>query len=218
MTDVYTTELTRAIRSELFQLTGQYPTIAINNLDRSKLDANRDIDEAAFGVAEAEAAWYEFHQCIDTAKAAMGQDKGLFFDIHGHGHEMVWAELGYLVSASELNSGDPIDPATTSIRHLASVANTDFENLLRGPDSFGAYLEEEGYAAVPSPTNPGPGSNSYFSGGYNTERHGSNNGGLIDGIQIESARAPREEIPSYAPAIARAIVRYMTQYNIPTQA
>ena len=219
-TDLYTMELTNKIREELFALTGEYPTVVINLLDRSKLDANRDIDEATFGDPTAEEAWYEFHACIDNAKNAMiaAGERGLFFDIHGHGHSIDWAELGYLLSGSELDSGNSIDPATTSIRYLASIAGIPFEELLRGSESFGAYFEDEGYLAVPSPLNPGPDGNSYFSGGYNTERHGSLNGGIIDAIQIESARVHREDWNgNYGPAMARIMYRYLNRYGYPTR-
>ena len=45
------------------------------------------------------AACYLFHRCINESKVAIEADEeagrtGLFLDIHGHGHENVWAELG----------------------------------------------------------------------------------------------------------------------------
>ena len=43
-----------------------------------------------------EQAWEEFHEFINQAEIAIG-GKGLFLDIHGHGHPVNWAELGYLI-------------------------------------------------------------------------------------------------------------------------
>ena len=43
---------------------------------------------------------------------------GLFFDIHGHGHPNVWAELGYLISGANLDN-DILQPESSSIYHLS---------------------------------------------------------------------------------------------------
>ena len=50
--------------------------------------------------------------------------------------------------------------------HLSTVTNSSFEALLRGVDSFGNFLEEAGFESVPSPTNPGPDGDAYFSGQF----------------------------------------------------
>ena len=73
--------------------------MVINNLYRGKMDANRERDEAAFGDDTAEEIYDEYHGCICQAKAAIEadsnvQNRGLFVDIHGHGHPNNWAELG----------------------------------------------------------------------------------------------------------------------------
>ena len=75
---------------------GQYPHLIINNLRRNKMDANRNKPEATFGESIPEQAWEEFHEFINQAEIAIG-GKGLFLDIHGHGHPVNWAELGYLI-------------------------------------------------------------------------------------------------------------------------
>ena len=82
-------------------MTSKRPHLVINHLHRKKLDANRDIGEAALGNAIAEEAFNEFHQCINEAKETIKADDcvdgtGLFLDIHGHGHPNNWAELGKL--------------------------------------------------------------------------------------------------------------------------
>ena len=55
--DVYTKELTLAIRDEIYNLYGEYPHVIINELHRSKLDANRKIGQAALGIPSMEEAW-----------------------------------------------------------------------------------------------------------------------------------------------------------------
>lgn len=115
-----------------------------------------------------------------------------------------------------LDSQQPVDSKNTSIRSLArDVPHEPFDELLRGNGSFGAFLEAEGYAAVPSPLNRGPGEgNIYFNGGYNTRRHGSLTGGSIDAIQIESANNPRQpqHRSDYVRALACAIKTYICVY------
>jgi len=183
--DLNTAELTRELRLALCQKFGACPSAIINLLHRIKLDANRPVDEAAFGVPLATEAYDEFQRYVSTERQNI-RGRGLFIDIHGHGHTIQAAELGYLLSSATLNSPAAPNPNTSSIRSIANYVGGDFNVILRGSRSFGAFLQAEGFASVPSPTTPGPGSNPYFTGGYNTQIHGSVSGGMIDGIQIES--------------------------------
>ncbi len=84
-----TQEVARAFGQTLFDRTGRRPHIVINRLHRIKLDANREIGEAAQGNATAETAWREFHEFIEAAKDAVFDDfgRGLYIDLHGHGHD-----------------------------------------------------------------------------------------------------------------------------------
>ena len=79
---------------------------------------------------------------------------------------------------------DDFRPAATSIRSLAARSGVAFDELLRGSVSLGALLADVGFPAVPSPDIPGPEGRAYYSGGYNTRRHGSINGGEIDAVQV----------------------------------
>jgi len=130
------------------------------------------------------------------------------------------AELGYLLNGTVFDSRGRLTNASgSSIRGLAErFPNVDFDDLIRGNSSFGAFVEMYGYPAVPSPANRGPGKgNLYFRGGYLTRRHGSEDGGFFDAIQIESAVSHRESqnIESYALALARAIRSYVCHYYQP---
>ena len=92
------------------------------------------------------------------------------------------------------------------------------QELLTGaaPVSFGGLLESEGYLSVPSPTNPGPNGELYFSGGYITQQYGSRDGGIVDAIQIESPM-PFLEAPgrtSYVRAIVNAIKQYFSRHHV----
>ena len=55
--DISTKELTLSLRENLHKIFNEYPFTVINELHRRKLDPNREIGQAAFGVKEAEDAW-----------------------------------------------------------------------------------------------------------------------------------------------------------------
>ena len=58
------------------------PHVVRCHLHRSKVDANRDLGEAAFGNADAGLAWKEYHDFIDKAKRSI-TGRVLYVDIHG---------------------------------------------------------------------------------------------------------------------------------------
>lgn len=193
--DSYTINLAREIRDAINLITGCYPHIIINNLKRIKLDANRDLPEAACGNQYAETAWNEFQNFIDSAivNVTKKSGKGLYIDLHGHGHTIQRLELGYLLTATQLSYSDATLNSTTyknysSIRNLiySNVTNLTHSELLHGSFSLGSLFAAEGFSCVPSTDDTYPLTGQpYFNGGYNTLRHGSKTAGIIDGIQIE---------------------------------
>jgi Secretion system C-terminal sorting domain len=194
--DGNTQELAREIATAFFKQTGCYPHIIINRLHRIKLDANREIVEAALGNPQSEQAWLAFHSYIDSAKTQITKQfgTGLYIDLHGHGHTIQRLELGYLLTDSELQKTDnQINTNTyinySSIKNLAvkNLKNATLAQLLRGEKAIGTLLQQRGFPSVPSKQDPFPQTNDdYFSGGYNTNRHGSRLGGKIEGLQIET--------------------------------
>ncbi len=70
--DIYTIEIGKAIREHIFELTGLYPYIIISHLHRSKLDPNRNIQEAASGHKQAEIAWTEFDRSEIARQVSQG--------------------------------------------------------------------------------------------------------------------------------------------------
>ena len=215
--DVFTEEL----YAELCTIAGKCPTAVISRLHRSIMDSNRDKDESTFGIPQLEAVWEQFHAIIDEAKETMPEG-GLYLDLQGHGHSNQWAEMGCLISGEELDSKDKVlDPRDSSIRSLGEKET--FEHVLRGEKSLGGMLEENGYQAVPSPGNPGPSGEKYYygAGSYNVKRHGSRDGGNVDGIQVMMARIYRtsdEDRPGYISALAKAVVRFVWEHYPPPPA
>jgi N-formylglutamate amidohydrolase len=204
--DARTQETGREIAARFRDAYGLQPHLVINHLHRKKLDANREIIEAAQGDRTAERAWRDFHGFIDTARKVVVSryGRGLLIDVHGHGHPRNWIELGYLLTAANLNQSDSkLNAATfrdkSSVRTLATSNRTaTFSALIRGASSLGGLLQARGLTAVPSPGNPGPGSNAFFSGGYDTRRWGSQTGGTVDAIQIELPSSMRRDLAGRA--------------------
>jgi hypothetical protein len=219
--DSRTQEWARYLTDEIFLLTGRRPYAVINLLARVKLDANRDLQEASDGDANSAEAWSTYHAALDQASADVSAryGAGLVLDLHGHGHSVPRFELGYLLSASTLRLPDSdLDgrSAGSSVLNLARGAGA-FSALIRGPDSFGELLQTQGVAATPSLTDPAPGSGeAFFSGGYITRRHGSLNGGTVDGIQLEAfypeARDSDSNVAQLAKRVAQAVVSYMERW------
>ncbi len=200
VTDDNTYELTKVIMDTMKVRFGGMPHVILCRLKRTKLDANRDSIEAAQGNRFALRAWQEYHHYINTAKNKIEADhySGLFFDMHGHGVNpdgfydlRTW--LGYLVPGDILDQSDNTlntveNARKTSIRALVDTSRFDFIQVLRGKNSFGAILDSLNYKSIPSVNDPGPQGSRYFSGGYNTAKHGSRSSGMISAIQIEAPK------------------------------
>ncbi len=194
VTDANTAAVAHAAREAMFSLTGRYPHVVISKLKRTKLDPNREIVEAAQGNVWAEQAWNEYHGFIEEARDSIAAQhgKGMYVDLHGHGHPILRLELDYQVSGSNLRRTDAeLDAGgfaqSSSIRSLAEMSSLTFSELIRGPKSLGTLFEMAGISAVPSSAQPDPGiGNPFFWGSYSPRRHGSMNGGTIDGLMIEA--------------------------------
>ncbi len=225
--DNYTQELAREMQAAFFEATGFYPHVVINLLHRQKFDANRDIDTAADGNATVEQSWYAYHEFLKIAKNTIEEqhDRGLFLDVHGHGHEIQRLELGYAISKNELQLTDsdlntPTYVSESTIQTLVgdNIQSLTHAELLRGVQSFGAMTDNGGYPAVPSFSTPFPlDEETYFSGGYNCKRHGSLYGGAIDGIQIEchsSVRFDEQTRQAFAIELAKVSMDFLNAHYI----
>jgi N-formylglutamate amidohydrolase len=211
--DANTDQLAEEIGDAFARAQGHRPHVIITRLHRRKLDANREIGEAAQGNPHAQIAWKEFHGFIEAARASFSQ--GLVVDLHGHGHPVARLELGYLLTGAELARTDQelngLLPQT-SVRGLAERRMMTLTTLLRGPQSLGAFFEQQGFASVPGPSIRDPGTEPFFSGGYNTQRHGSRTGGTIDAVQIEAHFAGVRDTDANRQRFAAAFVSVLDRY------
>jgi len=224
--DTRTQELARFLAEAIQEEIGCFPHLVINRLHRSKLDANRDLMEASDSNEETAPYWEAYHDWIKLARDSVTKyfGKGLFLDIHGHGHNIQRVEIGYLLSGSTLRRNDfDLDNGAfadqSSIRSLAGglEQNLSFSELIRGDDSFGTLLEDRSYPSVPSVIDLSPSSgDSYFSGGFNTRTYGSIEEGKIDAIQLEfnfqGVRDSDSNVKKVAEELAEVVLVYLKKH------
>ena len=234
-TDLNTRETVRTIQQRYHARFGSYPHVIINHLHRRKLDANRDKPGGACGDAEADTAWTEYQRFIDIAKAEVLQahGKGFFIDMHGHGHTIQRLELGYSLTSAQLDLSDDALNAnvaledTSTIQTISESVAMSFAALMRGPTSLGTLLSEQGFRAIPSVNDPRPSGDPYFSGGYNTQRHGcgaeatllgGTSGGNICAVQIEANLAGVRDTDAsrtrFADALVSALEVFLRQWSL----
>lgn len=192
-TDLNTYETASSLYYAIYRRTGRFPHVISCKIARIKLDCNRALEEATLGDVKATKVWKELHGFIGVARNTVLRDygRGIYIEIHGHGHPIQRLELGYqlgnehlMVSDNELDTLPYINRST--IREIAIRTGIPFSKIVRGPQSFGSALEDLGVAAVPSHRQPNSGDQTLFNGGYNVVRYGSRDGGSISAIQIES--------------------------------
>ena len=215
--DTNTQELGRTIGETLFARTGHRPHLIICRLHRSKVDANRDLLEAAQGNPAAARAWGEHHQFIEQACSTAAERHGMafFIDLHGHGHPDPRVELGYLQNSLELSDciealDQPSYVHASSLRWIVEHKGVPHTELLFGPTSLGAILEANGFRSTPSPRMPIP-SEPFFQGGYTVHRHCQSQRN-VTGLQIE-ANFPRirdtaQNRARFADALITSLDRY----------
>ncbi|MEQ1842482.1 MAG: hypothetical protein ABL994_18945 [Verrucomicrobiales bacterium] len=217
VTDADSDLLAREIAEALLRLTRQHAHLVICHLKRSKVDCNRDALTGTGGNAAAMETWQAFHDCIESARTT---GRELYLDIHGHSHPQPLVELGYQLSAEQLKQrGAPLAALEdrSTISGLGTTSHDEFEERLRGSSSLGGLLESKGFPSVPSPTNPDPTGQPYFSGGFNAERYSANSEGeQFVAVQIE---CPREGVRDsnrnrkrFADAIADSIVVFLKRH------
>lgn len=154
--------LIREIQQSVYDQTGCYPYIIINNLHRSKLDPNREVNEATCGDADAIFYWNTFHDFIDQASTDVMSKwgKGLYIDLHGQSHSIPRIEAGYNISASDLNNTTPNylnSVSNSTITSLVSnnLGNLTQEQLVRGTTSLGGLFATTGGAFYNAQGYPG---------------------------------------------------------------
>lgn len=218
--DLATRELADEIAAAFERRTGRRPFVVANRLHRRKFDANRDAAEATGGHAPLVPLWDLFHTRIDSAKARAVRvhPRALLVDLHGHGHAIARLELGYLLTAADLRLPDslltPLSAQSSVARlHATAISGDGGAALLRGPRALGTRFDAAGVDAVPSAAIPAPlDGEPYFTGGYNTQRHGSRSGGEVDAVQLECHFPGVRDSASSRTAFAETFVTVMLRF------
>ena len=210
VTDGNTLELVRTMQARYAARFGKYPHVGCGN-------------------AEAAQALTEWHAFIDVAKSAVlkAHGKGWYMDMHGHGHAVPRLELGYLLSATQLDGTDASLDASSALENSASILTLSlasplsFSALLRGPTSLGTLYAGLGFPSIPSSSDPRPSGTDYFNGGDNTRRHscsssasplGGITGGMICGVQIEANFAGVRDNAANRERFADVTAQVLEQY------
>ena len=233
VTDSYTKDLATCIYNnvEMFNNNGEFKAhLIINEIRRTKLDPNRQIDEAAQGNSRAEQTWREIHeQWTNMAKDININNcgfAGLLVDIHGQASND-YINLGYRLRTEVINLNDfeLNDDYLQDISIKSLIVNNGITVAegIRGDWSLGTILESYGYDVLPSskyPTIPSD-VTTYFAGATVSTLaiHGSQNSeSVTDAIQIEVNRDLRfdEDIRhQFCIDFSRSIVLYLNRwYNM----
>lgn len=215
--DANTQELARAFAEVVHARTGHHMHLIISRLHRKKLDPNREIEEAAQGSPVAQQAWNEYHAFIAQACAATVKQYGVafFIDLHGQSHPDVRVELGYQHSAKDLAASDdllngPSYLAKSSIQLIAMRSHEPYSQIVRGPASFGALLEKQGFLAAPSPRMPSP-QEPFFTGGYTVRRYCIAKD-HVTGLQIETYKPKLRDSKENRQKFAEALVDVLEEF------
>lgn len=217
-----TLESTLEIADQIEVITGHRPHVIINHVVSKKALFNHtDIDKAAGNHPDVRQAFYEYQNFTEIArkKILSTWGKGHFFEMHSNAHDGKWTEFGYGVSGNYLDGTDAQllkQRNYSTIQTLCSNGNADFLDVLRGPNSLGTLLQNEGYNSIPSSTNPRPLGKKYFFGNHNLWRYGSNKGGTLDGTHIESyyrfVNISATERKKYSAAMAKVMVTFVEHF------
>lgn len=219
--DLNLTDLTIKIANSIKAKTGIRPHVIINDVERARMEPNRALEEAYHKSEAANALWREYHKFLKAARDMVQKNasRGLFLDMHGHGHTKKRVEVGYLISATNLDAPDATLnglATSSSIYHLSTISAYSLSQLIKGDFAFGTLLEEQGIPAVPSKQQPKVNGDDYFNGGYCTLTYGSRSSGTVSAIQLEThgtnfRNSPAERTAS-APKVADAIIKYMKNH------
>ena len=178
---------------------GLFPHIIYNNVSRTKLDPDANVTDGAQGNSYATLSYGTYHSYLQTAIDSVEAhfDSGVLLNLVEHDHSVQQVELGYLLSANNLNlSNSALNSysSQSSVNQMASISAATFSEVVRGYSSFGNLLFGSSYngysfSVVPTLDNPSPGTNPYTSGGYTLETYGSSDSGKINAIEVATPYA-----------------------------
>lgn len=208
--DTYTKELINQIALNLKQKS----YVIFSNIHRSRIDLNRDIDEACQGNKSMEKLWNRWNYILDSFMNSVRyyHKKGLYIDIHSHNNHDKFM-IGYGLNAKDylhLLKDDKI-PTKNSTMHSLKEYDPNYykteHNILFGKYSIYSSIKGAGFSVLI------PEDDKHFlNGGRNIERfHGSG----IGSMQIECPISIlKYNIPYTSQIISNAIELFSKKYLI----
>ena len=178
------------------------------------MDPDRPRDEGTLGIPHTEQAWNNYQNFITRFKSSVF-NVGLIVNLDTHMHSSRRIEIGYNIPAVDLNTNN-FTAQQTSLRALSGRTITigaAVRDIVAGDSSLGLYLHMAGYDAVPSPQRPSPRTESYDSGGYVIDAHGSRDGGLVDAVQISVPEAELDT-PLKSERVTRAVSASVAKFML----
>lgn len=189
---------TRRLIQKVIELLDK-PYYVYSDIHRSRVDLNRDIEEAAQGNRKAELIWTQWNNKLNefTSIVKAKHGKGLYVDIHSHNNSDKF-QIGYGLSVNEYNDirvGWEINDKSTM--YAFRDGNSEFPALF-GEFSFPHNLEVFGYEVlIPEAENK------YLNGGRNIYKFSDKS---IGAIQIECPiPVLRKDLNGVAVALANSI-------------
>jgi hypothetical protein len=200
------------------------------------MDPNRDSKNCC--THESRQSYLDFHSLIQTyyingflLNRTRRFQQSLLIDIHGQvfrfilksiefyfivyilikAHPENRIEIGYLLTASQLNTSPLSNSNKSSINNLFASGISSLEGLVRGTNSFGDFLNKKNLAAVPSPATPQPLNGSYYNGGFISQFYSSSPFNL-NCIQSELPYSYRVNFTTTAKQFASALFDYYNTY------
>lgn len=170
---------TRRLIQKMINLMDKNPYYLYSDIHRSKVDLNRDIDEAAQGNKKAEKVWKDWNHILSSYQNIIRTnfDNGLYIDIHSHNKHNKF-ELGYGLSVRnylDIREGRQVK-AHSTLYALKEPNKSEF-NTLFGDGSFVDTIEKFGFDVYTPYAEK-----AYLNGGRNVTKY---SGNRIGALQIE---------------------------------
>jgi len=170
--------------------------------------------------------YQKFMSTAETVRDKVASEcgMGLWIDVHGHKQNNL-VMLGYDMPKGMFSLSDQtLDSSSkyaneTTLRHLVSARKSKLSSFIRGVESFGTYLEQEGIGAVPSSRHAEPAEiqGAYLDGAEIVSKFGSKTGGSIDALQMEvpvywrsgnGSVSAKQANKAFATAATQAILKF----------
>jgi len=182
-----------------FQISGSShvynPHYIFTNVDRKRIDMNREKQGGCLGDSNCETTWTTYHDYIQEAIGYVRSNCtfGIVLDIHGH-NQSNFTMLGYNIAETQQDNDSMINSQQHStVEGLSNRNSVPIADIVNGNKSLGQLLlnQRSDWRVTPSETFADPydyvGS-SYFQGDYVVDTYGSAEGlwgNQVDSIQIE---------------------------------